>query len=57
MFRMAGILQGIMRRVVNGTASSAQAEAMGKAARPMAELGWKVAKRVGQRGTQSVGKQ
>jgi aminoglycoside phosphotransferase (APT) family kinase protein len=47
MFRMAGILQGIMRRVVNGTAASAQAEAMGKAARPLAELGWKVAQAMG----------
>jgi aminoglycoside phosphotransferase (APT) family kinase protein len=46
MFRMAGILQGIMRRVVNGTAASAQAEAMGKAARPLAELGWKVAQSI-----------
>jgi aminoglycoside phosphotransferase (APT) family kinase protein len=41
MFRMAGILQGIMKRVVDGTASSAQAVAAGKAARPMAEMGWK----------------
>jgi aminoglycoside phosphotransferase (APT) family kinase protein len=43
LFRMAGILQGIMKRVVDGTAASEQAMAMGKAARPMAELGWKVA--------------
>ena len=43
MFRMAGILQGIMKRVVDGTAASEQAVAMGKAARPLAELGWKVA--------------
>jgi aminoglycoside phosphotransferase (APT) family kinase protein len=47
MFRMAGILQGIMRRVVNGTAASPQAEMMGKAARPLAELGWKVAQSIG----------
>jgi aminoglycoside phosphotransferase (APT) family kinase protein len=40
MFRMAGILQGIMKRVVDGTAASQQAEVMGRAARPMAELGW-----------------
>jgi aminoglycoside phosphotransferase (APT) family kinase protein len=46
MFRMAGILQGIMRRVVNGTAASPQAEMMGKAARPLAELGWKVAQSI-----------
>ena len=46
MFRMAGILQGIMKRVVDGTAASAQATAMGKAARPLAELGWQVAQKV-----------
>ena len=46
LFRMAGILQGIMKRVVNGTAASEQAVAMGKAARPLAELGWKVVERL-----------
>ena len=46
MFRMAGILQGIMKRVVDGTAASEQALAMGKAARPLAELGWKVAEKL-----------
>ena len=46
LFRMAGILQGIMKRVVDGTAASEQAVAMGKAARPMAELGWKVAQKL-----------
>ncbi|MEB0140954.1 MULTISPECIES: phosphotransferase [unclassified Undibacterium] len=40
LFRMAGILQGIMKRYVDGTASSAQAKKSGAAARPMAELGW-----------------
>jgi aminoglycoside phosphotransferase (APT) family kinase protein len=45
MFRMAGILQGIMKRVVDGTAASAQATMMGKQARPLAELGWKYAQR------------
>lgn len=40
MFRMAGILQGIMKRVMDGTAASAQAAAMGRAARPLADLGW-----------------
>lgn len=43
LFRMAGILQGIMKRYVDGTASSAQAKKSGEAARPMAELGWKYA--------------
>jgi aminoglycoside phosphotransferase (APT) family kinase protein len=40
MFRLAGILQGIMKRYVDGTASSEQALKNGKAARPMAEMGW-----------------
>lgn len=40
MFRMAGILQGIMKRYVDGTASSEQALRSGQAARPMAEMGW-----------------
>jgi hypothetical protein len=43
---MAGILQGIMKRVVDGTASSEQALAMGKAARPLAELGWKMVEKM-----------
>ncbi len=43
MFRMAGILQGIMKRYVDGTASSAQALKSGQAARPMAEMGWRYA--------------
>ena len=46
LFRMAGILQGIMKRVVDGTAASEQAVAMGKAARPLAELGWQVVERI-----------
>ena len=40
MFRMAGILQGIMKRYQDGTAASEQALKNGKAARPMAEMGW-----------------
>lgn len=43
MFRLAGIMQGIMKRYVDGTASSAQALENGKAARVMAELGWQYA--------------
>lgn len=46
LFRMAGILQGIMKRVMDGTAASEQAIAMGKAARPLAELGWRVAEKL-----------
>ncbi|MBI1394886.1 MAG: phosphotransferase [Betaproteobacteria bacterium] len=41
MFRLAGILQGIMGRVVAGTASSQHAIESGKRARPMAEAGWR----------------
>ncbi len=46
MFRMAGILQGIMKRVVDGTAASAQAVQMGKATRPIADEGWRVAQSI-----------
>ena len=46
MFRIAGILQGIMKRVVDGTAASAQAAEAGARARMMAELGWAYAQRV-----------
>lgn len=47
MFRIAAILQGIMKRVVDGTAASAQAVDAGKRARPMAELAWQYAQKVG----------
>ncbi|MBA3771958.1 MAG: phosphotransferase [Ramlibacter sp.] len=40
MFRIAAILQGIAKRVEDGTASSAQAAVSGASARPMAELAW-----------------
>jgi aminoglycoside phosphotransferase (APT) family kinase protein len=43
MFRLAGILQGIMKRYVDGTAASEQALKSGQAARPMAEMGWRYA--------------
>jgi aminoglycoside phosphotransferase (APT) family kinase protein len=45
MFRIAAILQGIAKRVEAGTASSAQAVASGKTARPMAELAWTFAQK------------
>jgi aminoglycoside phosphotransferase (APT) family kinase protein len=41
MFRLAGILQGIMGRVVDGTAASQHAIESGRRARPMAEAGWR----------------
>ena len=45
LFRLAAILQGIARRVVDGTASSAQARATGAGARPLAELAWQFAQK------------
>lgn len=45
MFRLAAILQGIAKRVEDGTASSAQARESGALARPMAELAWSFAQR------------
>lgn len=41
MFRLAGILQGVMARALQGNASSAQALDSGKRAKPLAELAWK----------------
>lgn len=46
MFRIAAILQGIMKRVVDGTAASTQALDAGRRARPMAELAWRYAQKV-----------
>ncbi len=45
LFRMAAILQGIAKRVEDGTAASAQARESAAAARPLAELGWQFASR------------
>jgi aminoglycoside phosphotransferase (APT) family kinase protein len=46
LFRIAAILQGIMKRVVDGTAASAHARDAGGRARPMAELGWKQVEKI-----------
>ncbi|WP_322105044.1 phosphotransferase [Paraburkholderia sp. J41] len=46
MFRIAAILQGIMKRVADGTAASAQAVDAGRRAKPMAELAWRYAQKV-----------
>jgi aminoglycoside phosphotransferase (APT) family kinase protein len=40
MFRLAAILQGIMKRVVDGTAVSQKAADSGRRARAVAEAGW-----------------
>jgi aminoglycoside phosphotransferase (APT) family kinase protein len=45
LFRMAAILQGIAKRVEDGTASSDQARQAAAGARPLAELGWQFAQR------------
>ena len=50
MFRLAGILQGIMGRVVEGTASSQHAIESGKRARPIAEAGWRQVEKIIGRG-------
>jgi aminoglycoside phosphotransferase (APT) family kinase protein len=42
MFRLAGILQGVLARALQGNASSATALQAGRRARPLAELGWKL---------------
>jgi aminoglycoside phosphotransferase (APT) family kinase protein len=41
LFRIAAILQGIRKRVVDGTAASAHAAEAGGRVQPLAELGWK----------------
>jgi aminoglycoside phosphotransferase (APT) family kinase protein len=46
LFRIAAILQGIMKRVVDGTAASAHARDAGSRARPMAELGWRQVEKI-----------
>jgi len=44
LFRIAAILQGIAKRVEDGTAASAQAREAGAGARPLAQLGWSFAR-------------
>jgi aminoglycoside phosphotransferase (APT) family kinase protein len=46
LFRLAGILQGIMKRHLDGTASSEQAADAGMRARLLADLGWGYAQRL-----------
>lgn len=41
MFRLAAILQGIMKRFLDGTAASRKAEESGRRARAVAEAGWR----------------
>jgi aminoglycoside phosphotransferase (APT) family kinase protein len=44
LFRIAAILQGIAKRVEDGTAASTQAREAGAGARPLAQLGWAFAR-------------
>ncbi len=46
MFRLVGILQGIVKRHLDGNASSANAAESGRRTRPVAEAGWRTALRV-----------
>ncbi|HUX73255.1 MAG TPA: phosphotransferase family protein [Steroidobacteraceae bacterium] len=45
LFRVAGILQGIAKRVQQGTASNRRGASAGRSARPMADLAWQFALR------------
>ena len=47
LFRLGGILQGIVGRVRDGTAASEHATDTGSQVRPLAELGWYYAQRAG----------
>ena len=46
LFRIAAILQGIMKRVVDGTAVSEHAKDAGRRTRPLAELGWQQVEKI-----------
>ncbi len=46
-FRIAAILQGIKKRVIDGTASSAQAAQMAERVIPLAQAAWTYAKKAG----------
>ena len=47
LFRLAGIVQGIKKRVIDGTASHAQAAEMAKRVPTLAEAAWAFAKKAG----------
>jgi aminoglycoside phosphotransferase (APT) family kinase protein len=46
-FRLAAILQGILGRVRDGTAANAEAAAMARQVRPLAETAWRFAREAG----------
>lgn len=45
MFRLSGILQGIVKRAQDGTAASEKAAEAGARAKPLAEMGWAIVER------------
>jgi aminoglycoside phosphotransferase (APT) family kinase protein len=47
LFRLAGIVQGIKKRVIDGTASSANAAEMAKKVPTLASAAWGFAKKAG----------
>jgi aminoglycoside phosphotransferase (APT) family kinase protein len=47
LFRLVGILQGVARRALDGTASSDQAEEMGRRVGPLADAAWAFAVKAG----------
>ena len=46
-FRLAGIIQGIKKRVLDGTASSDHAKAMSERVQPLADRAWEFAQAAG----------
>lgn len=46
-FRLAGIIQGIKKRVIEGTASSSHAKAMSERVQPLADKAWEFAVKAG----------
>jgi aminoglycoside phosphotransferase (APT) family kinase protein len=49
-FRLAGIIQGIKKRVIEGTATSSHAKDMSERVYPLAEAAWEFAQRAGTKG-------
>jgi len=50
LFRIAAILQGVMKRALEGIASSERALEAGRRAKPLAELGWRYAQKAIEQG-------
>jgi aminoglycoside phosphotransferase (APT) family kinase protein len=50
LFRLAAIIQGIAKRSLDGTASSAAAAELGQKAKPIADKGWRLAQEIERRG-------